>query len=65
METYSYKLGGRSRTDWLVDQYWGLWPLLEWIGALASALFLVKKKFNQFQDLERFTHINFRNIKYY
>ena len=27
--------------DWLTDANWGLWPLIEWVGALSSVVFLV------------------------
>ena len=26
---------------WLTDTQWGLWPLIEWVGALFSVVFLV------------------------
>lgn len=29
-----------SHPGWLTDQFWGLWPLLEFVGALAAIFFL-------------------------
>ena len=43
---YRVPLASLGRPKWLVDQYWGLWPLLEWVGVLSSALFLVSLTHN-------------------
>jgi len=30
-----------SVSGWLTNDYWGLWPLLEFVGVLAAIVFLV------------------------
>ncbi len=30
-------------SGWLTNIQWGLWPLIEWVGALSSLVFLVSR----------------------
>jgi len=34
--------GQLTGEGWLVDEFWGLFPLLEWVGCVGSVLFLVR-----------------------
>ena len=37
------KYQGLAGEGWLVDEFWGLYPLLEWVGCAGSVVFLVRR----------------------
>ncbi len=38
---YEYEFCLNNRPNWLTEEYWGLWPLLEFVGALVAIFFMV------------------------
>ena len=38
---FEYRFCLNNQPGWLTNEYWGLWPLLEFVGALAAIFFMV------------------------